>query len=262
MNAPPATATSLLSDLHALGVPEGGVVLVHSSLSRLGWIVGGAQAVVMALVEAVGGPTGTIVMPTHSSDLTEPSHWRHPAVPKEWWDAVREFAPAYDRRLTPTRGMGAVVECFRHLDGVERSGHPSSSFAAWGRRAQQIAGDHALESAFGERSPLARIYDLDGWALLLGVGHASNTSLHLAEHRASYPGKEQVNLGAPVLVEGARTWIAYSDLHPDGEDFEALGEAFDATGAVREGTVGAGPARLMKQRDLVDFGAGWIERHR
>lgn len=36
----PATMASILGDLRALGVAEGSTVLVHSSLSSLGWVCG------------------------------------------------------------------------------------------------------------------------------------------------------------------------------------------------------------------------------
>jgi aminoglycoside 3-N-acetyltransferase len=54
-------------------------------------------------------------------------------------------------------------------------------FAAWGRHTAWIAAEHSLNHPFGETSPLAKTYDLDGRILLLGVTHSNNTSLHLAE---------------------------------------------------------------------------------
>src|SRR5690349_7103098 len=60
------------------------------------------------------------------------------------------------------------------------------SFAAWGRHALPITANHALDYGLGEHSPLARLYDLDGSVLLLGVGYERRTSLHLAEYRAPY----------------------------------------------------------------------------
>ena len=61
-----------------------------------------------------------------------------------------------------------------------------------------------IGSMFGERSPLARLYDLDAQALLAGVGHGNNTSIHLGEHRADFPGKRSGTEGAPMLVDGER----------------------------------------------------------
>jgi aminoglycoside 3-N-acetyltransferase len=144
-------------------------------------VAGGAHAVVLALQEVVG-PAGTVVMPTHSY-LTDPATWHDPPVSEAWWPVIRQHLPAFDPALTPTRGMGAIVECFRHTSGVRRSAHPSVSFAAFGPHAQMVLADHSLDDDLGEGSPLARVYDLDGQVLLLGVGHDNNTSLHLAEYR-------------------------------------------------------------------------------
>ena len=258
----PATIASLQRDLAALGVRTGMSVLVHSSLSALGWVAGGALAVVLALREATG-PEGTLVMPTHSGDLTDPADWRNPPVPEVWWPIIRETMPAYDPVLTPTRGMGAIPDCFRVGHDVLRSGHPQGSFAARGRWAERITVGHELTSDFGERSPLARLYDLDGWVLLLGVGHGNNTSLHLAEYRATYPGKRFVAAGAPLLIDGERRWVEFRTLHVDSDDFPAIGEAFARdTGLVRVGRIGAAHALLMPQRALVDYGVHWMETHR
>jgi aminoglycoside 3-N-acetyltransferase len=256
----PVTQAQLCDDLRMLGV-EGLVLLVHSSLSSLGWVPGAAQAVVLALVEAVG-PQGTIVMPTHSGTLTEPSRWANPPVPESWWPVIRAETPAYDALLTPTRGMGAIVECFRHLPGVRRSAHPHDSFAASGPRAAEVTDNHALSDGLGETSPLARVYELDGWVLLLGVGHGNNTSLHLAEYRADYPGKSRITQGAPMTVDGQRRWVTYPDIDNNSDDFDGLGDDFAATGRQREGQVGRGRALLMRQRDIVDFGVEWFPRHR
>ena len=88
-----ATVESLRDDFEALGIEKGMVLLVHSSLSALGWVCGGAVAVIIALQEVLG-ETGTLVMPTHSTDLSDPSQWENPPVPESWWQTIRETMPA------------------------------------------------------------------------------------------------------------------------------------------------------------------------
>ncbi|GAA3448284.1 AAC(3) family N-acetyltransferase [Dactylosporangium matsuzakiense] len=253
----PATTRTLTAQLHDLGLPAGATVVVHSSLSRLGWVAGGAQAVVLALFAALG-PAGTLVMPTHSRHLTEPADWGDPPVPEPWWDIIRAETPPFDPRTTPTVSMGATVECFRAFPGVLRSAHPTVSFAAHGPLAPGITGGHELHDGLGEGSPLARLYDADAWVLLLGVGHANNTSLHLAEYRAGGP-KTYHRQGSPMLVGGRREWVTYRELDDDTSLFEPLARDFaEITGGERTGPVGAGVGRLMRQRALVDFAAKWL----
>lgn len=258
----PATVDSLYADLRALGLKPGMRVLVHSSLSMLGWVAGGPVAVILALEHAIG-EAGTLVMPTHSGDLSDPAQWQAPPVPESWWPIIRETTPAYDPQLTPTRGMGAIPETFRKQPGVCRSDHPQDSFAARGPGAAYICTNHALDFGLGETSPLARLYDLDGYILLLGVGHDSNTSLHLAEYRAQYPAKREVINGAPVMHEGRRQWIEFRDIELSTGDFTVIGDSFEAeTGLVRRGRVAKAEALLMPQPALVDFAVRWMETNR
>ncbi|WP_252699143.1 aminoglycoside N(3)-acetyltransferase [Natronosalvus vescus] len=258
----PVTVTSLVDDFQNLGIEAGDTLLVHSSLSALGWVCVDAQTVVDALMTVVT-EEGTLVMPTHSTQYSDPSVWSNPPVPESWIETIRTQRPPYRPETTPTRGMGAIVEAFRTYPAVRRSAHPTLSFAAWGANAATIVDDHPLDNGLGEDSPLARVYNLDGSVLLLGVGHESNTSLHLAEYRAAIdqPATENV---APVLEDGERVVARYTDIETDTEDFPDLGVAFEAEdGAdVRSGTVGAADATLLPQRPLVDFAVDWLEANR
>lgn len=258
----PITVDTLCQDLSQLGVQPGMTLLVHSSLSALGWVCGGPVAVLLAL-EQVLGESGTLVMPAHSGDLSDPAEWENPPVPSAWWPIIRETMPAYAADLTPTRGMGVIVETFRQQGGVLRSKHPQFSFVARGPQAETIVTGHGLDYSLGEASPLAQVYRLGGWVLLLGVGHSSNTSLHLAEYRAQYQSKKEIQNGAPVYQAGQRVWATIKDINLETEDFEQIGQDFLAeTGQVACGKVGLADVQLMSQPNLVDYAVKWLEWHR
>ena len=253
----PVTADSLAADLRALGVMHGGTLLVHSSMKSLGWVNGGPAAVIEALRRALG-PGGTLALPAFSSDLSDPRHWENPPVPEAWWPVIRETMPPFDPATTPTNHIRILPQCFRSLPGVVRSAHPYGSFAALGPRARAICEPHALDHPFGDASPLARLCDGGAQVLLLGCGHRSNTSLHLAEHRARFP-KEEIVTGAPVLVDGERRWVEIRDLDLEIADFETTGAAFPGA---RKGRVAQAACELFTMRDMVGFAIGWMEKNR
>jgi aminoglycoside 3-N-acetyltransferase len=262
-SAMPVTVSSLSHAFTALGVHNGMTLIVHSSLKSLNrWIVGGTSAVILALEEALG-IDGTLVMPSHTGDLSDPALWQNPPVPKEWWDLIRNEMPAFDRDLTPTWAMGALAEAFRKQGGTIRSDHPQVSFAARGSEAERITYDHSLAYSLGENSPLARLYDCQAWVLLLGVNYDNNTSLHLAEYRASFPSKRPAKIGTVGHIHRKREWITYDDIVFDTDDFVEIGQAFEeATGLVRIGKIGDAAVRLMPQRELVDFAVQWMSANR
>ncbi|MFW6119615.1 MAG: aminoglycoside N(3)-acetyltransferase [Petrotogales bacterium] len=259
----PITKDRLKDDLKKLGLKKGLTIIVHSSLQSMGWVCGGAVTAIKALEEVLT-ETGTLVMPTHSSDYSEPSDWSHPPVPESWWKIIRDNMPAYDPSVTPTRGMGIIPETFRKQKDVLRSEHPMDSFAARGKHARYITENHELPYSLGPDSPLGKLYKLKAWILLLGVDHAKNTSLHLAEYLADYPSKKLIKQGAPVKINGKRKWVTFDDIDISSDDFEVLGSAFEKQmpHLVRKGKVGIAESKMIPQKALVDFSIEWFSNNR
>lgn len=250
----PVTVGRLRDDLARLGVRPGDVLLVHASLSSLGFVPGGAQAVVEALTGAVGS-NGTITVPTFTGHLSDPMNWRSPPVPRSWFDAIRSHMTAYDPTRSPGRGMGAISEEVRTAPGARRSAHPHVSFAALGPQADEIIAPHPIETWLGDGSPLQRLYDSDARVLFLGTSYATCSAFHLAEHRAAR--LTFVRSGAPVVVHGSREWLRFDAPSYDTTDFEAFGSAMEASIPVVSGTVGMAVCRLFSLGAAVDF----IRRH-
>lgn len=254
----PNTRASLSVELRGFGVKPDGTMIVHSSLRSLGWVCGGAQAVIEALLDTLG-LDGTLVMPSQSGGLSDPANWKNPPVPQEWWQTIRDTMPVYDPARTPTREMGAIAELFRTWPGVIRSAHPANSFAAFGPGARAIIEPHELDDPFGETSPLRRLYDHDAQILLIGAGYDRCTALHLAERRAA-PDAPHDDGGAPIMVDGARRWVPYEIPPNDSDRFPAIGEWLEEKGAVRIGKIGNAVCRLMAMRRVVDLGTAWLKR--
>ncbi len=214
------TTSSIKLDLKRLGVTAGMDILVHSSLSSIGWVVGGGVSVCHALMEVIGDK-GNIVMPTQTADLSDPSEWENPAVPEHWWTEMLVEMPAYHPSYTPTFGMGQVAEIFRQYPDVQRSSHPNYSFAAWGANKEELT-QQPLAYSLGPNSPLDKLYKRNASILMIGTGYDSCTAFHLAEYRInSYKVEEKE---APIFIKGKRKWVSYLELDFHEELFEEIGE--------------------------------------
>jgi aminoglycoside 3-N-acetyltransferase len=164
--SPMVAAGRIAEDLRALGVVPGRDLFVHSALSRIGRVEGGAEAVIRALLAAIG-PEGTLIMPAYPM----------PSTMHEWMSDPAPFCIA----SSPSR-MGAITETFRKMPGVRRSAHPTHSVAAHGPAAELYTSDHhkALTPC-APGSPFRIHTDRSGDILCLGTGVGKITAYHVVE---------------------------------------------------------------------------------
>lgn len=257
----PITKQRIINDLRKAGIKKGDTIMFHSSMTSIGWIVGGAVTVISALMEAVSDE-GNLIMPTQSGDNGEPSNWKYPAVPESWWQIIREETPPYNSETTPTRGMGIIPETFRKYPNVYRSPHPTASFAAWGKNAQQVVETHPYDDPFGDGSPLAKLYQLNAMVLLVGIGLESITSLHYAEHKADLPNRPVENRGAALLENGKRVWRTWKEPEFSDEDFHKIAADFEKQEDLSPVFIGQAESHIFNMRELIDYGVKWLKKNR
>lgn len=255
------TKADLIRQFKNCGLAEGQTIFMHTSLKSLGYVVGGAETLIRSLLEIVG-EEGTLMMPSQTWKNLDPSTGVHWEEPKEWWPIIREHWPAYDKEITPAIGMGIVAEMFRKWPGAKRTDHPARSIAAIGKHAEYITKEHDLGNIFGKNSPVDKLYELDGYVLLIGVGYDKNTSLHLAETRANFPSKTFADESSAVMIDGKRTWVTYKTQVVKDEDFIQLGSEYDKEKEIKICKVGNADVRFMKQRQLIDWAVEWMEKNR
>ncbi|MGD9495324.1 MAG: AAC(3) family N-acetyltransferase [Armatimonadota bacterium] len=221
------TKDDIVRDLRALGVGPGMTIMVHSSLSSLGQVEGGAETLIAALIEAVQ-PGGTVAMPAMSSGVFDPA--------------------------TSPSNVGSVTEAFRHYPGVTRSFHPTHSACAIGPNTDYLLHDTlAAPTACGSESPWGRLSRLPaGYVLLLGVDQDRNTLLHHPEElvRAPYLSTIQRQYRAPDGSVRTKTLQWFPGPH---RDFIGLEPLLRAGKAMRIGKVGKAVARLMHAGTTVEI---------
>jgi aminoglycoside 3-N-acetyltransferase len=223
--------TDLVAGLREIGVEAGAMLQVHSSLSQLGYVVGGAETVVDALLGAVG-PEGTIMVPTFNHG----------------------GADIYDPRTTPSTN-GAVTEALWRRPEACRSLHPTHPYAAIGKHAEDLVTGHLEVDTFSRRSPLGKLADRGGFVLLLGVGMRANTAAHIGETMARVHCLGFNQFSRRVRLEDGRVIPAWSVVWRDGPcliEWEPLEARLRSRGLIRDGRIGDGEAHLMKALDVIE----------
>lgn len=263
--APPIiTRSRIVADLRSLGLTAGQTVMLHASVKAVGWVVGGPDVVLDALLEALT-PQGTLMMYVAWEDGTyELAEW-----PAEKQQAYLAECPGFDPSTSRAhRKWSILTEYIRTRPGACRSGNPEWSMVAIGAKADWLTKDHPLQYGAGPGSPLEKLVQADGKVLLLGSPLSDVTVLHYAEYLAQVSNKRTVRYQLPIMRDGRREWVQIEELDsnngiahwPGGNCFEAITNAFLAAGKGRAGKVGAAQSYLFDAAELVAFARVWMER--
>jgi aminoglycoside 3-N-acetyltransferase len=217
---------ALVGQLLEFGVQPGGVLLVHTAFSKVKPVEGGPIGLITALHSALG-PTGTLVMPSMSYDDDHP----------------------FDKAKSHCAEMGVLADTFWRLPGVLR-GDNNHAFAAVGPQAERITAPHPIDIPHGLDSPVGRVYELNGQILLLGVGHDSNTTIHLCENMAGVRYRRDKYL--TILKDGKPIRFEYREIDHCCQNFFLVDGWLDERQLQKHGKVGHADARLIRSRDIVE----------
>jgi aminoglycoside 3-N-acetyltransferase len=254
-----------------LGVRPGGILMVHTRMSAIGWVVGGSQTVVEALLEALG-PDGTLMAYAGWED----DPWHLAEWPGEWQQAYRDELPPFDPELSEAdHEMGRLPERIRTWPGARASSGHVFRMVALGPRAEWLTSDQPWHHPQGPGSPLAKLVQADGQVLMLGAPLDTLTVLHHAEALVDGPEKRQVSYEVPVRDRGQVVWrevrdhdtssrgaFPYERVVEDGDDaFAVIGRLALAAGCGVTGQVGEAESHLFAAQPLVDFAVSWLRAH-
>ena len=212
---PHITQSEIEQEIKQLGLGTGDIVLLHSSLSSLGKVEGGAETVVEAFLHVIGSG-GTLVVPIFGA-------------------------------------LGIITQVVRAHPKAIKSVHPVAAVAAIGSKAEEICADHwKAELAHAEETPYTRIAALGGYVLLLGVDQDRNTTLHTVEELLRLPYLKETGDRTFETPEGevTKSWPFFPGPH---RDFIGIDAALRESGAMKTGRIGTSVARLIRSSDLINI---------
>lgn len=178
------TFRELLAGFEALPI-RGRAVIAHASYKSLGRVQGGPKAVIDALLKTCASvviPTftyGTMVTPLAGPPNNGLDYAAEEASRRAGGSSLTYDALPFRSDMPADEEMGILAETLRRRPDAKRSLHPIFSFAG-------VNAEHTLgrQTIYDPLAPIGALAEKDGWALLIGVDHTVNTSIHYAEKLA------------------------------------------------------------------------------
>lgn len=230
----------IVEGFNKIGLKKGSIVLVHSSLRSFGYVEGGANTVIKALLETVGND-GVAMVPTLTGKYTNDKY----------------NPPIFDVRKTPCI-TGEIPENFRHMPEAKRSLHPTHSVTAIGSRRDELLFEHETgKSPCDKKSPYFKNAMLDGYVMLIGVDQESNTTIHCCEEIAGVPYHLQRDITEINIVDYSGNKISMKnnlhDWYKPPTDFNKFDALYLFHGIMKKIKIGNSNIRLIKARDMIEF---------
>lgn len=232
----------IVDGLRALGLSSGMAVEIHSALSAIGWVEGGAETVIEALMEVVG-PTGALIMSAYPVSPAIPLTEEEIARGITW--KVRILEDPNERT-----GLGLIVDTFRKRTDVIL-GKGLHRVCAWGRDAARYAG-----------SGYRRLVEMDGWTLLIGVDVDRVSSLHLGDEDPGLPEAIRKRFVPPddlLRDYPPDRWDIGFGSTPEDAWSKVWAEA-DRQGLIRKGKIGQADSALFRTRGLLGIYQDWLRK--
>ncbi len=250
------TQEQLVEDLREIGLGAGANVLAHVSLRAVGEIEGGAETLVSAFRQILG-EEGTLLVPAFHFDHVDPAGWPNPPATPEDLERMRTLVPVpdSDAPASVARWTGVFAETVRTQPDAQQSAHPVLAFAAVGKNAAYLTHNAPFHFPLGSSGPLARLHQLDGYVLLIGVGHNRSSSIHLAEVWAQMPYTRR----AFAIKTGPDEWATMQGSPECSEGFGKIEPLLRQCRVPHRGYIGNAPSELMRQRAVVSMAVALLQ---
>lgn len=225
------TKDHIVDQLRMIGIKLGDGLVVHSAYSTIGKVMGGPDAVIDALLEAVG-PGGHLLFPAFTFHV--------------------DYGP-YDPATTPTT-MGILPETARKRPQFYRSDFPNNSVIVAGPQAEFIAENHVSRGHCRPGDPFDRMALMRGYVLQLGVPFRNNTTVHIGEVYADLPHRRmspQEPLRKLVYADGREAYYNASGGPSCSEGFGGLAGIMRERNHIVDGFIGVAPVQLMKGKAVI-----------
>jgi len=238
------TKEILMEDLKKIGLKKNDSVLVHSSLSKIGFVEGGPKTIVDALQEVVGAE-GTLLFPTFPAAGRNKTHL--------------EENPVFDVKNTPSQ-MGSITEYFRKLEGCKRSLHPTDAVAASGPLSDYFTNSHFGQlTPYNEHSPFRKLCSKNGKILMLGTTlNGACTNLHTLEDAVNFkfPVYDEKIFDVKMIDADGKESMMKTKVHnPEysvKRNCDALKPMFEKEGVLTNGMVAEAKTMLIDANKMLE----------